>query len=157
MSSIDGLQHGLGAIKSGGVRGTDARDRVRTSNRKARFTRRGFFLVRIHLYQDRSFSGHLCPCGNRDFCGGPVYGLSSGSSEGLDLDGSGGRPSSSGGGSIRDVRKTGIKDVRKVSGRVLRLCNSPIKVFNAALCLSNHVFFRLQILQYFNNHPEDPS
>lgn len=104
--------------------------------------------------KDRSFSGrldwsgHLGYCGNRDFCGSLVYGLSGRNSEGLSLDGGGGRLGSSSVGSIRDVKKIGR--------RVLRLCDSLIKVFNIAFCLSNYIFLCLQILQYFGNHLEDP-
>lgn len=105
--------------------------------------------------KDRSFSGgldwsdHLGHFGNRDFCGGLVYGLSGRNWEGLGLDGGGGgRLGSSGVGSMRDVRKIGR--------RVLRLCDSLIKVFNIAFCLSNYIFLYLQILRYFGNHLEDP-
>lgn len=50
----------------------------------------------------------------------------------LGLDGGGDRPSSNGGGFIRDVRKVGR--------RVLRLFDFFIKVFDTALYLFNQVF-----------------
>lgn len=80
---------------------------------------------------DRCFSdglgwnGHLNLCGGLDFCGGLVYNLSGRSLEPLGLDNGGGRPDNNGEDDIRDVREAG--------GRVLRLCNFLIKVFNVAL------------------------
>lgn len=81
--------------------------------------------------QDRSFSGglgwngHLDLCRVLDFCGGLVYRLSGGNLELLGLDdGSGGPDSSSG---------DGQRDVREADGRVLRLYNFSIKVFDTVL------------------------
>lgn len=79
--------------------------------------------------------------------------------EGLGLDSSNGRPGNSGRADMKDVRKMGIRDVRKadirnvrmagirnvkkVGRRVIHLHDSPIKVFDDPLCLSNYVYFRL--------------
>lgn len=73
------------------------------------------------------------------------------------MDGGNGRPGSNSGSGISDVRKMGIRDIRKVGRRALRLYDSLIKVFDVAFYLSNHIFFCLQILQYFGNHLENPS
>ena len=138
MSSIGGLHCGLGTIKNGSSWGSDTRNEAKTSNQKARFTRKGFFLVRIPPNKDRSFSrgldwsGHLGLCDNRNFCSGLVQGLNGGSSEDLGLDG--GNDSSGGG---------GMRDIKKADEKILCLCDSLIKVFGATFNLFNHVFLGL--------------
>lgn len=89
----------------------------------------GFFLVCMPPNQDRSFNsglawnGHLDLYGSLDFCGGLIHSLSGGSLEPLGLDNGGDRPNSSGGNSMRNVKKAGE--------RVLHLCDFLIKVFDA--------------------------
>lgn len=156
MSPTGGLYYGLGVIRSNGSQGIDVRDKARTSNQKARFTWRRFFLVRISPCKDWSFSGYLDPCDNRDFYRGLVHGLSGGSSKSLGLDGGNSKPGSSGGDSMRDVKKADMKDIKKADRKVLRLCNSLIKVFDTSLYLFNHIFFYLQILQHFGNYLDAP-
>lgn len=95
-------------------------------------------------------------CGDQDFCDGLVHNLSDGSLEDLSLDGDVDRPGSSGGGSIRDIKKTSIRDVKKIDKKVLYLCDSPIEVFYTIFYLSNYVFFRFQILQYYGNYLKNP-
>ena len=85
--------------------------------------------------QDQSFSGGLGWSDYLGLCGGLVHRLSSGRLEDLGLDNSSGRPDIS--------RKDGIKNVKKAGGRILRLCDFPIKVFDAAFWLFDYVFLYL--------------
>lgn len=70
--------------------------------------------------------------GDLDFCGDLIQGLSSGNFEGLGLDSGSSRSGRSDGSDMRKIGKTGE--------RVLRFCDSPIKVFDAVFYLSNYVF-----------------
>lgn len=126
MSPIGRLHCGLEAIESGNNWGTIIMDKARTSNRREKVnTWKKFFLIYMPPNQDRNFSSGLVWSGHLGPCGGLVYGLSGKNLEDLNLDDDGNRPDIKSGDSIRDVREAG--------GRVLRLCNYPIKVFNTFL------------------------